>query len=498
MPTAATTNLTIATLLDLTAASATPAAPADDGLAFDAVLQAPPRQPATDHHRDSSQQPEVSAPPVREEPPATQQSTETHSPKSDANDSATVGEELVSRDSDESQEPASEADDEAITAANTLIEQSLAAISIPVPTTAEAEIVPTQDITVDAESEEPGVQKSSKHSKRVSARSSNDVVAGPKTAVAEASTTTSEQPIVIDQPSDATSEASNDPAAAIAGNEIQQLAADTASVSPSDPKASAEALDQIVPTSGDASPENASQQQEATGDDASNDQPTATLANGNSAPDTASAPATQSTAPVIAPAVAPTAASDRIAAATDRGSSPNITAAAPASRNRLPGQLLTNAEGPAPRRGTVEVDANRLLSRVARAFAAAQERDGEVQLRLSPPELGSIRLEVRIQDGAMIAHLEAETEAARTAIVENLPALRERLAEQGVRIERFDVDLMQRQPTGTPNQSGGGQQDAPQPAQRPAMTLRRAAEPTSPTQTNSYSPTTAGGLNVIV
>ena len=172
--------------------------------------------------------------------------------------------------------------------------------------------------------------------------------------------------------------------------------------------------------------------------------------------------------------------------------------AAAAGRNRLPGQLLAQSEGPAPRRGAIEVDASRLLSRVARAFAAAQERDGEVHLRLSPPELGSLRLEVRIQDGAMIAHLEAETEAARTAIVENLPALRERLAEQGVRIERFDVDLMQRQSTGTPNQSGGGQQDASQPAQRLAAPLRRATEPTSPAQTNSYSQTTTGGLNVIV
>ena len=63
-------------------------------------------------------------------------------------------------------------------------------------------------------------------------------------------------------------------------------------------------------------------------------------------------------------------------------------------------------------------------------------------MRLSPPELGSLRLELRVAEGVMTARLEAETEVARTALVEHLPVLRERLAEQGIRVERFDVDLM--------------------------------------------------------
>ena len=117
------------------------------------------------------------------------------------------------------------------------------------------------------------------------------------------------------------------------------------------------------------------------------------------------------------------------------------------------GSPLT-ANRPARRGSSPNIDPTRLLGRVARAFAAAQERDGEIQLRLSPPELGSLRLDVHMQDGGMVAHLQTETDAARTAILDNLPALRERLAEQGVRIERFDVDLMQRQPGGTPDQPG--------------------------------------------
>jgi flagellar hook-length control protein FliK len=91
-----------------------------------------------------------------------------------------------------------------------------------------------------------------------------------------------------------------------------------------------------------------------------------------------------------------------------------------------------------------QADQNRFVQRVARAFDAAKNRDGEIRLRLSPPELGSLRLEVRMQQGGVVARLEAETLAARTLLIDNLPALRERLAEQGVHIEQFDVDLLDR------------------------------------------------------
>jgi flagellar hook-length control protein FliK len=78
---------------------------------------------------------------------------------------------------------------------------------------------------------------------------------------------------------------------------------------------------------------------------------------------------------------------------------------------------------------------------VAKAFQMAQERDGKLHLRLSPPELGSLRLELSVKEGVMTATLEAETTAARKVLLDHLPALRDRLAEQNIRIERFDVDV---------------------------------------------------------
>lgn len=88
-----------------------------------------------------------------------------------------------------------------------------------------------------------------------------------------------------------------------------------------------------------------------------------------------------------------------------------------------------------------EVERVRLIQRVARALHTAGDQGGVLRLRLSPPELGSVQLEVSVRDGAMHARLSIDTATARTLLLDNLPALRDRLADLGVRLERFDVNL---------------------------------------------------------
>jgi flagellar hook-length control protein FliK len=89
-----------------------------------------------------------------------------------------------------------------------------------------------------------------------------------------------------------------------------------------------------------------------------------------------------------------------------------------------------------------DIDPARFLHRVAKAFESARDRDTEVRLRLHPAELGSLSIEVKVEESALTARVQAETPEAKQALIENLPVLRERLAEQGIRIDQFDVDLM--------------------------------------------------------
>jgi flagellar hook-length control protein FliK len=111
------------------------------------------------------------------------------------------------------------------------------------------------------------------------------------------------------------------------------------------------------------------------------------------------------------------------------------------------------------RTSATNIDPARFVSRVARAVQTAHERGAPLQLRLSPPELGTMRLELTVRGGALSASIETDNSQARQLLLDNLPALRDRLAEQNVRIERFDVDVRR---DGTGDGSGGRPNTGPQ------------------------------------
>jgi flagellar hook-length control protein FliK len=146
---------------------------------------------------------------------------------------------------------------------------------------------------------------------------------------------------------------------------------------------------------------------------------------------------------------------------------------------------------------SVQGDRARFVQRVARAFQAVGKSSGSIRLRLSPPELGSLRLEITVRQGLMNARVEAETPTARNLLLDNLPALRERLAQQEIKVKQFDVALMDRSPGGLPEQTA----DHTQPHQRhgsdTAAQFSSDAIPTSGSRTVNR-PGEGTQLNVVV
>ncbi len=125
------------------------------------------------------------------------------------------------------------------------------------------------------------------------------------------------------------------------------------------------------------------------------------------------------------------------------------------------------------------VDPARFVNRVARAFTAAEQRGGTLQLRLSPPELGAMKIELNMQQGGLTARLETETAAAKNVLLDNLPALRDRLAAQDIRVDKFEVDVRQ--------QGSGGEPDWQ------AQQDRRRDQGSQPQRSN-HAATTAGAV----
>lgn len=151
----------------------------------------------------------------------------------------------------------------------------------------------------------------------------------------------------------------------------------------------------------------------------------------------------------------------------------------------------------------IQIDPARFINRVSRAIQTAHERGGSLQLRLAPPELGALKIQLDVKDGVMSASLEADNANARKLLLDHLPALRDRLAEQNIRVERFDVDVRQENNSGQANSRGSNQnpyqQQAEQPPQRRnTNAVLAASESLLPALAEVAPSISSTGINLVI
>ena len=85
----------------------------------------------------------------------------------------------------------------------------------------------------------------------------------------------------------------------------------------------------------------------------------------------------------------------------------------------------------------------KLIQRVSKAFQHVGAEGGVIRLRLAPAELGSIRLEMQVQQKKVSARVVAETEAAAASLRENIGDLRGRLEALGMQVESLEISQEQ-------------------------------------------------------
>ena len=142
------------------------------------------------------------------------------------------------------------------------------------------------------------------------------------------------------------------------------------------------------------------------------------------------------------------------AVAAEADVSPDANPRAQSLTERLPEQIFGKSSATSGSSDELSsVDQMRLIQRVARAIEVAPQNGGLLRLRLRPPELGAVRLEVALRRGKMTARIETETTQARNVLLDQLPQLRERLEGQGIHVERFDVEVGPRDQGDTPSNS---------------------------------------------
>ncbi|MEM8739836.1 MAG: flagellar hook-length control protein FliK, partial [Planctomycetota bacterium] len=74
--------------------------------------------------------------------------------------------------------------------------------------------------------------------------------------------------------------------------------------------------------------------------------------------------------------------------------------------------------------------------------SAVNQQGGNVTLRLTPPDLGTVRIELNLQGTSVSARFHAETESARTLLTQQLTQLRSTLEAQGLQVDRLGVQAL--------------------------------------------------------
>ena len=91
--------------------------------------------------------------------------------------------------------------------------------------------------------------------------------------------------------------------------------------------------------------------------------------------------------------------------------------------------------------GTLDASRPEFANRLADSLRSAAHEGQTLRIRLNPPELGSLQIEVSMREGSVTARLDVQSAAAQRTILESLPTLRDALANHGTGISRIDVQI---------------------------------------------------------
>lgn len=102
----------------------------------------------------------------------------------------------------------------------------------------------------------------------------------------------------------------------------------------------------------------------------------------------------------------------------------------------------TGAQPTAPVGTSVDAkQIDQLVERVAEGVRQSQSTGQQLKIRLSPPELGTLQIEVSLKNGEYTAKMEVQSSRTQKMINDNIAQLKEALIKTGVSLDRIDVHI---------------------------------------------------------
>jgi flagellar hook-length control protein FliK len=144
----------------------------------------------------------------------------------------------------------------------------------------------------------------------------------------------------------------------------------------------------------------------------------------------------QSTLNTTGPGASQSAGLNPAASAVQTGAAPSI--------EQAPAPVSAQPSGIQQVKADAESNDRINTARIARGLQnAVQQKGGAVTLRLTPPEMGTVRIQLQIQNGTVNAQFHAENPATRTLLNQQIAQLRTSLEHQGLSVDRLSVQTMQ-------------------------------------------------------
>ena len=84
---------------------------------------------------------------------------------------------------------------------------------------------------------------------------------------------------------------------------------------------------------------------------------------------------------------------------------------------------------------------DQLVERITTAVKQSHSTGQQLKIRLSPPELGTLQIEVSLKNGEYTEKLEVQNRHAQKVINDSIAQLKEALAKTGVALDRIDVHI---------------------------------------------------------
>ncbi len=192
----------------------------------------------------------------------------------------------------------------------------------------------------------------------------------------------------------------------------------------------------------------------ATSGEGSSDAQDGSTPSGQATADAATKPTTAASVTFFreaSPVAAPSVVTPDAAALSASGQGSSVQ---PAGANAAGGASVVPPQTP-PGSGTGESDNDRLnAARLGRALnTAVNQKGGGVTLRLTPPEIGTVRIQLQITGTSVSARIHTETAAGQQLLNQQLGQLRTSLESQGLQVDRVTVQPMQHSQAGSQSQN---------------------------------------------